>query len=366
MRGIVLLFSFTLLAGCGNSKIQDIIDGRQIDYQREDYQESVDLQYPPDIIIAEKERSGAQLLSEYRIQAVPSVEQPDEIELENARKVYYRREGNLRWIDLDISPDNAWNLAQQFWGELDFPLVREDPETGTMETDWLDLRQPHGSVGLASFLDDFLNRVRDSGERDKFVLRVEGTDENSSIFISHRHISAKFDREGLFSGYSPLPADSQLETEMLRRMMIFAADIPEESQPAAFAEEIEDAEEERDYELSQTVLHIKKPSAESWQLVRIGLDRGGFTIEDQDHVELAYYIRHSGGPESQKIFGQAETNIFNKLFGEEKPVFRDIKLTLSAENDNLTAVTVAAADDKGELTELQQSVLLELLSINLP
>lgn len=358
--------SVALLAGCGAPRVQDIIDGRKVDYRRDEYQESANLQYPPDIILSEKEREGAQLLSEYRIQEVPSIEQPEEIAFSGERKVYYRRDGNLRWVDIDLPAAESWNLAQRFWGDLDFPVVREDPQSGTMETDWLDLRQAPSSVGLASFLDDFLNRIRDSGERDKFILRVEGGEESSSLFIAHRHSAANFNSEGQFANFAPLPPDPQLEAEMLRRIMIFAAGTPEEEQTEAFREEIFAEEEESDYEFSDTVLRIKKPVEESWQLVRIGLDRGGFTIEDQDHVERAYYIRHTGGPESQKIFGQAETNFFNKLFGEEKPVLRDIKLTLSAESEDLTVVAVAAADDKGELTEAQQSVLLELLSVNLP
>lgn len=369
MRRIFLLSSVLSLAGCGAAPVQDIIDGRKVDYRRDEYQEARVLQYPPDIIAAQKEKGGAQLLSEYRIQAVPEIDQPDEVQLADARRVYYRREGNLRWIDLDLPPADAWNLARKFWEDFNFTLVREEADVGTLETDWLDLRQGPASAGLGSFLDDFLNRVRDSGERDKFITRVEGSGESSSIFVSHRHISAQFDREGLFSGYTPLPSDSQLETEMLRRIMIFAAGSPEaeSEEEEAFAEEIAAAEEAGDdYEFTGDSLYINKPPAESWLLVRIGLDRGGFTIEDQDHAERVYYIRHTGGPESQQIFGKAETNFFNKLFGEEKPILREIKLSLVGEEDGRTSVRVAADDDEGELTEAQSSVLLELLSVNLP
>ncbi len=367
MRLMFLLSSALLLAGCGAAPVREIIDGRKVDYRRDEYQEARALQYPPDIVAAQKEKGGAQLLSEYRIQAVPDINQPDEVAIAGARSVYYRREGNLRWIDLDLSPADSWNLARNFWEDFNFAIVREDADIGTLETDWLDLRQGPPSAGLGAFLDDFLNRVRDSGERDKFITRVEGSGESSSIFIAHRHISAQFDREGLFSGFSPLPSDSQLETEMLRRVMIFAAGAPEEEQEEAFVEDIAAAEAEGDdYEFTGSELYINKPPAESWLLVRIGLDRGGFTIEDQDHAERAYYIRHTGGPESQQIFGKAETNFFNKLFGEEKPVLREIKLTLLAESDGTTSVEVAADDDEGELTEAQRSVLLELLSVNLP
>lgn len=370
---IVPVLFATLAVGCSTAPpVEQIIEGRKVDYSREEYQDGRELQYPPDVIAAEQAKADTQLLSEYRIQAVPDIiSAPDEVEIAPARRVVYRRDGNLRWIDLDLPAVDSWNLARGFWQELDFELSREDPETGSLETEWLDLRQGLASTGLGAFVDEILNRVRDSGERDKFITRVEADGDASSIFISHRHISAQFDREGLFSGYTPLPPDSQLESEMLRRMMIYAAKEPEGLLPEeeAFAEEIAEAEEEGsdDYELLETELEIRKPFRESWLLVRIGLDRGGFTIEDQDHVERAYYIQHSGGPESQQIFGKAETNFFNKLFGEQKPILRELKLSLTEDVErNSTVVTVAAHDDEGELTDVQQSVLLELLSVNLP
>ena len=360
-----------LSAGCSSSSpVRDIIEGRKVDYEKEEYQSGRELQYPPDIIAdAESEAAGSQLLSEYRIGEVPELSAPEEVTLRAAGKVAYRRQGNLHWIDIDLPPARAWQVAADFWDTLGFELEKEEPKVGTMETAWLDLRQAPGSLGFSELLDTFLKRVHDSGERDKFVTRVESRGESgSSIFVAHRHVAARFGREGNFSNFEARPPDSQLETEMLRRLMIHVARIPEAEQPEAFAEEIAAADEAAsdDYDLQAATLIIAKPPKESWLLVRIGLDRGGFTIEDQDYTERAYYIRHTGGPESQQIFGKAESNFFNKLFGEEKPILRDIKMTLSDGENGGTAVTVEAADDEGDLTEAQVSVLLELLAVNLP
>ena len=367
MRHILLLFTAAAVAGCGSpDTLENILDERKVDYERTEYQERRDLKYPPDIISARRQ-SESQLLSEYRITAVPEINTPDEVALSGERRVSYRREGNLRWIDFELSSADTWNLTHAFWKDLNFSMEKEDAEIGTLETEWLDLRQGTISAGLGAYLDTFIGRVRDSGERDKFITRVEPNGDISSVYVAHRRISAQFDREGLFSGYSPLPSDHQLETEILRRMMIYAARTPEAEQETAFADDIneEETRADGDYDLQETRLLINKPAKESWLLVRIGLDRGGFTIEDQDHTERAYYIRHNGGPESQQIFGKAETNFFNKLFGEEQPILREIKLFLTEEGET-TVVNVVAADDGDELTEAQQSVLLELLSINLP
>lgn len=366
-----------LLTGCLDStpSVEQILDGRKADYRKDEFQQGRELKYPPNLIDSlELNPDGPQLLSEYRIQAVPEIGVPEEVEIADARKVSYRRKGNVRWIDLDLPPGGALVLLRQFMERLNFAVAKEDAEIGTIETEWLDLRQGPGSVGLGGgFLDDFLNRVRDSGKRDKFVARVEPRGEEfSSIFIAHRHVAAQFEREGQFSGFAPLPSDSELETELLRRLMIYASKTPDEEAQTAFAEDIADEEEaaQSDYTLEETRLLIRKPFAESWVLVRIGLDRGGFTIEDQDYIERAYYIRHTGGPESSQIFGKANTSFFNKIFGEEAPVSRDIKLTLAeegeeGENGDLTVVE-AAAEDGEELTPKQIAVMLELLSVNLP
>ena len=363
---INILLPAIFLAGCASGGT-GILDGRKADYRRDDYQTAKDLKQPPDVILA-RENNETQLLSEYRIGAVPEIGSPDEIALAGERKVSYRREGNLRWLDLDLPAADSWNLIREFWMSLEFELANEDAPIGTLETGWLDLRKGAQSVGLGGYLDDFLGRLRDSGERDKFITRIETDGEVTAIYVAHRRIAANFDKDGLFSGYTPIPADPQLETEILRRIMIFAARTPEEEQDTAFTDDIE-SEEERaseDYTLEETQLVIKKPPEESWLLVRIGLDRGGFTIEDQDYAERAYYIRHSGGPESQQIFGKAETGFFNQIFGDEKPILREIKMTLVGDEEDNTVITVAASDDGEPLTDLQSSVLLELLSVNLP
>lgn len=373
----LLLSAALLLSGCFHESVQtpsveQIFDGRKTDYEKDEFQTGRELKYPPNLIDSlGAEQTDSQLLSEYRIQAVPDIGVPEEVELAEARKVQYRRKGNVRWIDLDLPPGRTMNLLRTFMERLNFAVAKEDAKIGTIETEWLDLRRGPDSIGLgAEFLDKFLNRVRDSGKRDKFVARVEprgeGETKNSSVFIAHRHVSAQFDREGKFTGFAPLPSDSELESEILRRIMIFASQTPEAKTETAFAEEIAEEEKNEDYQLEESRLIIRKPFSESWVLARIGLDRGGFTIEDQDYIERAYYIRHSGGPESSQIFGKTNTSFFNKIFGDDEPVSRDIKLSLAEEGETTVVTAAAAEKDDDPLTPKQISVLLELLSVNLP
>lgn len=326
-----LILSATL-AGCvssGPPSVQKIIEGRKVRYEEDQYQRSRDLQIPPDIIAASSE-AQSQLLSEYRIGAVPDIVQEDEVIL-GERKVTYRRESNLRWIDMDLSPAQTWTLIRGFMAELNFPIAREDLDGGVIESEWLDLRDGPDSGVLGGFFDTVLRRVSDSGERDKFIIRVEARDaESSSVYVAHRHIGANVDNEGLFAGYTPLPPDPKLEIEVLRRMMVYAAQTPE-AQAGDAEDQIAEAEEaaSEEYELIGSLLLIRKPLDESWLLARIALDRAGFTIEDQDYAERAYYIRHTGGPDSSRIFGESEGGFLSSLFGDEPLVSREIKIILA-------------------------------------
>ena len=57
------------------------------------------------------------------------------------------------------------------------------------------------------------------------------------MFISHRHIIAQFDNDGRFTGYEPKKSETQLEVEMMRRLMLLLADKEEEDLEEGFTEE---------------------------------------------------------------------------------------------------------------------------------
>ena len=419
---LAALFSaLTLLAGCQPAALDDLMQGRKIEYQGEKNQRGKRLDHPPDLISDALTREGGEdadnesgvSLSEYRVGDVPEIEEEGTAApaAESAQPAVLRGAGNLQWLESELSPDDAWAIVRKFWDDrMGFPLEKDEPKLGFMETEWLDLRARRG-FGFAGYLDDLLERVQDSGQRDKFRTRIDPVDERegSRIYIAHRHITEVFDLRSQQAGggrFQGLPPDPHLEAEMLRRMMLYLSgkDLPEEDagEEDAASDEAEtvaaaDADAEageageageegqegegeeseeggededapeigEDYELRGDSLLIKKPLRDAFLLVRIGLDRGGFTLEDRDVTEAAFYIRHSGGPESDRIFGASEEGFFNKLFVRAEPVVRDIKIQLTTEGEH-SAVRAEAADDEGDLTAKQSEALLRLLAENLP
>ena len=412
---LAALFSALALAGCQPAALDDLMQGRKIEYRGDENQRGRRLEHPPDLISDALTREGDAAaddedgvsLSEYRVGDVPEIEEagaaaPD---ADESAQAVLRGAGNLQWLESELSPDDAWEIVRKFWDtRMGFPLEKDEPKLGFMETEWLDLRARRG-FGFAGILDDFLDRVRDSGQRDKFRTRIDPADDRqgSRIYIAHRHVTEVFDLRSRQAGgarFQGLPPDPHLEAEMLRRMMLYLSgeDLPEEDagEDAAASDESEtvaaadvDAEEGEageegegeegegggededapeigeDYELRGDSLLIKKPLRDAFLLVRIGLDRGGFTLEDRDVSEAAFYIRHSGGPGSDRIFGASEEGFFNKLFVRAEPVVRDIKIQLTTEGEH-SAVRAEAADDEGDLTTEQSEALLRLLAENLP
>lgn len=380
--GIWLLAAAVALGGCASeSPVGDILEGRRIDYQSDESQVSRALQFPPDLIGSAPEVEDEVLLSEYKIADVPALEAPEVAEQPVAGAVVrYRRDGKLRWVETDLEPGELWPRARNFWTKhMSFALESEDPQLGTMETIWLDLRKSLGTPGLlGGYLDDLLDRIQDSGERDKFTTRIErGEDGGADIYVAHRHVAARFsEREGIFSGYESLPSDPQLEVEMLRRLMLYLArrDLPEDdAQAQATTTDIDEAiaaeeaqNESDEYELVDGALLVSRSFQRAWQLVQIGLERGGFTLIDRDLQEGILIIQHSGGPETDEIFGKLETGFFNKLFAEEKPILRDIEIVFTSDSDEVTRVIMRAPEGESDLSELQVQVLMELLIQHLP
>ena len=371
-RRLALLVTAVLVAGCSpKTPIDDLLEGRKIDYQESESQKQKQLQYPPSVLSTGGSIQATVSLKEYSLEKF-RVPEDGEVVPESQANVYYRRDGRLRWVEVDLPADEVWLKVAGFWRDyLGFPLVSEDPDLGIIETDWLEMRTGVLPPGLAGgYLSQFLDNVQDSGERDKFVTRMErNEDGGTDVFVSHRHIVANFDKEGLFSGYERVDGDIELEIEMLRRLMLHFVGLPAEAADGEVRGQIEAAEEKpgsSDYDWEGTRLWINKAFPEAWKLAQIGLDRGGFTVEDRDLQESVIYIRHSGGPDSEKIFGKAETSFFNRLFGEEKPILRDIKLIFDEQKDDRTLLTVEAVEGDDPLTEEQASVVLELLHEYLP
>ena len=272
-----------LLSGCSDTKI---LDDAQIDYKSPDSQQNSPLAVPPDLISSLEPQSDAETYSEYLISALPEKKNV----APQVADVNYVRKGNFRWILVQLPPHEVWPVVKSFWEDLGFDLVINSPETGIMETNWLQNRSKLIGTGLTGTIDKLIDRLQDTGERDKYRTRIErgATPDVTEVYITHRGIQEVFTRNGY--EFVRIPNDISLEVELLRRIMLRFAGEKEK-----IRRRIVDAEQEatKPLDYGDDWLFIESEPETAWRRVSIALDRSGFTVVERDRDAGMFLIRYS-------------------------------------------------------------------------
>ncbi|MGD2140966.1 MAG: outer membrane protein assembly factor BamC [Burkholderiales bacterium] len=278
--------------------------------------------------------------------------------LENMR---VERDGQYRWLVVQMDPKEIWQPLREFWQENGFLLARESPEIGFMETDWAENR---ALVSNSWFRRTFAFMGAENAfsypERDKFRTRVERGDApgTTDIYISHRGVVQIATREGTINRtvWEARPRDPELEAEMLYRLM---------ARLGATKGQIEQARNEPPpaprAELASgpnDVSYLELPDSfdRAWRRVGIALDFIGFTVEDQDRSTGEYFVRYNDPDAEQERSGLARLAFWK----DDKPVAQKYRIRVSKGKDDGSEVHVL--DDTGKvLANSTSSRILVLL-----
>ncbi len=372
---LFVLSTILIVSGCQgtSSPIDDLFEGRKIDYRNSESQKQTALKYPPNVLTEGKSISSDSIsVKEYLLENIPT---PDELIKDySAVGVHYMKDGDRRWIEVDASANQVWERTLDFWeNDLGFPVIKQSKRNGIIETDWLDIRDKipvPGDDFFTPLVSDLFDRISDSGERDKFVTRLEITENNKvQVYVAHQHIVAVFD-DGLFSSYQRFPKDDGVEVEMLRRLMYTLAktqfgDTKIEVIDQQIATE-ETEEQPSDYVLEGEKLVIKKTFKDAWNIVQIGLNRGGFSIEDRLIVDKKIFIKYGGGIVEDALLGAKKKNFFSKLISGDDPEFYELALTFNEVDDNTSSVEIYSASENLTLTPQQKETILKIIHSYLP
>jgi outer membrane protein assembly factor BamC len=96
------------------------------------------------------------------------------------------RDGQQRWLVCRRPPEQLWPQVRAFWEERGFTLTTDNPQAGVMETDWAENRAKLPNDLIRNTLGRLLDRLYDTGERDRFRTRLERGAAGTEIYISHR------------------------------------------------------------------------------------------------------------------------------------------------------------------------------------
>lgn len=279
------------------------------------------LEVPPDLTSASASDTynvpGSATYSQYSEGQSQQEDQPEKI-LPSSDSVKMERAGSQRWLVVQAPPEKIWPVVREFWNELGFAVRTENPQTGVMETEWVDpsdlTKDKEGN-----YLDKFqgwLDKLNTLSSRQKFRTRLDrGTEEETTeIYMSHRSVSDVPD-DGkvrvrtvygeVETGYKNEDFDKKkgskearaiaedIDAELLRRLMVRLG-VEEQKSHAIMA--TASTEKRASFEQDKkgnAKLTVNDPFDRAWRRVGLALDRIGFVVEDRDRSRGIYYVRYS-------------------------------------------------------------------------
>lgn len=310
-----------LLSACSTS----ILESKKVDYKSAG--KLPPLEIPPDLSAPSRDEryavpdianpKGSASYSTYSGERGGQVRAPTGQDvLPKFDNMHIEHAGTQRWLVVPGAPDKVWSLVKEFWQEMGFIISSERPEAGLMETDWAENRAKLPQDVVRGVIGKVFDDLYSTGERDKYRARLEpgavaGTTE---IYISHRGMVEVYINEAKEqTRWQPRPVDTELEAEMLRRLMVRLG--VEEARATTMLAEKPQQERARIVLPSadnQGALEISEPFDRAWRRVGLALDRVGFTVEDRDRSQGVYYVRYMD-PEADAKKASGEQGILSKL-----------------------------------------------------
>ena len=282
------------------------------------------------------------------------------VALNTLSDVRIERSGSQRWLVVKRPADQLWDPVRDFWQENGFLLALDQSNLGIMETDWAENRAKIPQDFIRNSLGKLFDSLYSTSERDKFRTRLERTPSGETeIYISHRGMIEvyKSGNASLATGdastvWQPRPAEPELETEFLRRLMVKLG-VSQEQAKAATATGVALPSARVAQVNGQPVVQIDDNFDRAWRRVGLSLDRTGFTVEDRDRSQGVYFVRYvEPNPDRQ------EPGFLGRLFGSTAKTNPPIKYRIVVRSqDNSSTVSVLNATGAPEASANAQRIV---------
>jgi len=282
--------------------------------------------------------------------------------LPQVERVRVERAGSERWLVVSLPADKLWGTVKDFWQEMGFIVKIEVPEAGIIETDWAENRAKIPQDIIRNFLGKMLDTLYSTGERDKFRTRLEPGREpgTTDIFISHRgmievYTSSKNDD----TRWQPRPPDTELEAEMLRRLMVRLGTDEQKSQSVMAQAKFEPRAKLTQAADGSGTVEVQEGFDRAWRRVGLALDRVGFTVEDRDRAKGIYFVRYVDPELDSKKEDKGWFSRLNLAFwkSKEDPLSKQQYRVYVREAGQGTAVQVLTAEGGVDQSETARKIL---------
>jgi outer membrane protein assembly factor BamC len=258
--------------------------------------------------------------------------------------VRIQREGNKRWLVIDRPADKLWEPVRDFWLENGFTLDLDQANLGIMETDWAENRAKLPQDLIRSTLGKVIDSLYSTGERDRFRTRLErNANGGTEVYITHRGMIEVYSNTTKDQTvWQPRPADPELETEFLRRLMVRLGVSQEQSKAVVAASAAPVASSTTVTTVNNVpVVQINEGFDRAWRRVGVALDRTGFTVEDRNRNEGVYFVRYVAPSADKK-----EAGFFGKLFSRSPDAVPPLKYRIVVRSQ-AESTTVSVLNEGG-------------------
>jgi outer membrane protein assembly factor BamC len=328
--GFAALLTLAMLAGC--SDVNQLLGKEEpIDYKSASSAARADpLSIPPDLTQAANDPrykapvGGTTTFSQYQAEgqqqaaAAQTASTTSDV-LPQRTDMHVERDGNIRWLVVNLPPDQIFSKVVDFWTSNGFTIRTNNPAAGLIETDWAENRAKIPESWLRQALGMVLEQAYDSGEREKFRTRIERVNGHTEIYINHQHMveTNVGARDSGNLQWQPGPEDPGLNAAMLARLMVFLGTSVDQAKTMVAKAEAAPKQPAvvRDVQANGAQLNVQESFDRAWRRVGVALDSGGFTVDDRDRSAGDFYVRYL---DTDTGLQREEPGFFSRLFGGSK------------------------------------------------
>lgn len=309
IKPVIAALALIGLAACSGSKTEQ----PKLDYQSRSHR-LIKLEVPPDL-------NNPDQGNLYRLPAGSgAVQQPADAEvLKSVKGVRLERDGSQRWLVVDgKSPAEIWPLLKAFWQENGFDIESEEPAIGQMETEWAENRAKIPQDSLRRLFDTVgLGGIYSTGERDKFIVRIEqGKNGVSDIFFAHKAMKEVYgDKNKDTTMWQPSASDPNLEAAFLTRFMQYLGVDGRQAENALAKKPTLPAANEM-ARIEGKSLIVFGDYGRNWRRTGLALDRIGLTVVGQNTERHAFLVQKA--PNESNAVTEQKPGLFKRLLGKGK------------------------------------------------
>jgi outer membrane protein assembly factor BamC len=348
---LLTLSAALVLAGCST------LQGDRIDYKS--VSKGSSLEVPPDLTAISRESRytvpGAAVTASTFSAGQTQAGVP--VAAAVLSDVRIERQGNQRWLVVNRPAEQLWGSVRDFWQDSGFLLNTDRQDVGIMETDWAENRAKLPQDFIRNTIGKALEGLYDTGERDKFRTRLGRNGNATEIYVTHRGMVEKIlggstANSQVGTAWEPRPSDPELETEMLRRMMIKLGVSQEQAKAQTTSGAARTTSRVANVNGSP-VVQVDDGFDRAWRRVGLSLDRTGFTVEDRDRAQGIYFVRYVEPKADSK-----EPGFFSRLFGGSSNDSAPLKFRIAVRSQGeATTVSVLNAAGSPESSDNAQRIV---------